>query len=726
MHDRAATLDVPPPRKRGGTIADGSLAAPSTLVPRAGVPERSITGKAILAGLVGIVAIGLGANTNDRVLELPSLIGNHLPVAVFSFVLMLAAAWNPLLGRIRPSWCFSARELAVVLGMLLITSWIPCSSFYRYFQYQLILPWAQAPAHPQWTEQGTLDYLPGDLFPLHHDPGTPASAERQAYDRVYGSFAGGEAAAGAPMAWTQAPYRAFAPVMASWGPLVLSLGICLMSMIWLLHRQWSHHEQLQYPIAAVATALIARSGARLTSDIFHSPRFWLGFAPIFAIHLVDYLAAWFPERVPPIALDISCYDLHRFFPVLDQVRDYTTHLHLYFIIVGIAYLIPSEIGLSCGLSTLVFTLVTAQAYLVTGIPATAGDAHCVQAGGYLAYFILLVVVARHYLWSLLTRSFALRAAAETDRERIWAARLFLVSGAVFTAGLIWLFHLDWFAAGIYTASLLVYFVVFARVVAESGIPFMVAEWDPGQALCQVLGVPAIGPTAAVVMLYLNGVLNPDNRECITPYVANTLRISEQVGAPRPGIIGVAVLGMVVALIVGLVGQTSSLYHHGAWHDPYAMSRPEFVIDRGTRALSDLRDSGLFAVSAQTHGLAKLGLVGANAGHAREIGWMGVGISGVLLFALLRARVPWWPLHPVVFVLWGTWTSSYVWLSFLIGWAVKQSIVRFGGGRVYLGLKPLFIGMIMGEILAMALQLLVGWSDYAITGGSPKSVFILPP
>ena len=43
-------------------------------------------------------------------------------------------------------------------------------------------------------------------------------------------------------------------------------------------------------------------------------------------------------------------------------------------------------------------------------------------------------------------------------------------------------------------------------------------------------------------------------------------------------------------------------------------------------------------------------------------------------------LPWWPPHPVVFLMWGSWTAMEVWMSFLVGWAVKTAVVRYGGSR----------------------------------------------
>jgi hypothetical protein len=726
-------------QETGTVIAVEGAADPSAAVaPVASASEerqRAVTIKSVTAGLAGVAVVGLYSNTNDRVLKLSPLVGNHMPIGAFTFVLLLAVLWNPVVGRLGRAFRFGTRELAVVLGMMLICSWIPGSSFYRYFQYEVILPWTEAKSHPAWAKEGTLDYLPARLYPLAHDPGVdpssgePATAEdiakAKAYERVYGSFKTSLRVGDQPLKLSEAPYREWLPVAQYWFPLALAMGLCLIALIWLLHRQWAHHEQLSYPIASVSTALIQRSGDRLTSDIFYSRLFWGGFAPVFIIHLINYLDAWFPSYVPRIPLEAWVFDHHRIFPLLDRVQvDAICNPRLFFSVIGIAYFIPSEIGLSMGLCTLFRTVVGAEFYIVTGGAMGGADMSDTLSGAYLAYFGILLYTGRHYYARVFSRAFALKPSAPGEGQQAWAARLFLLAGAGFVWCL-WAFTgLDWLMATIYGGSLIVYFLVFARIIAETGIPFLQANFDTADTITQVMGFPAVGPGAIVMMVYLTGVLNPDARECVTPYVANTLKLADNVGVRVPRLLGLGVLATVAALVIGFGATTYSIYNHGA-KDEYAAGRPGFILDHATTGLSSLRETGLFETARDTHGVAKLGLVDKNSGNGRHLRWMAFGIAAVVALSLLRFRFSWWPFHPVIFLMWGTWTETLVWASFLIGWAVKESIVRFGGGRTYQSLKPLFIGMIMGEIVVVAVILMVGFVYFTLTGLPPRNTGVFP-
>jgi hypothetical protein len=77
-------------------------------------------------------------------------------------------------------------------------------------------------------------------------------------------------------------------------------------------------------------------------------------------------------------------------------------------------------------------------------------------------------------------------------------------------------------------------------------------------------------------------------------------------------------------------------------------------------------------------------------------------AGAVLYlgcAIARVRLPWWPLHPVIFLVWGTLASSLFAVSFLLAAGIKFAAVRAGGERAYRRLLPLMIGLIAGDLLS---------------------------
>jgi hypothetical protein len=64
---------------------------------------------------------------------------------------------------------------------------------------------------------------------------------------------------------------------------------------------------------------------------------------------------------------------------------------------------------------------------------------------------------------------------------------------------------------------------------------------------------------------------------------------------------------------------------------------------------------------------------------------------------MKMRFLWWPFHPVGYVL-GVSPAEmvYIWVPVLISWAIKLSILRYGGLKAYRRAIPFFAGLILGD------------------------------
>ena len=99
----------------------------------------------------------------------------------------------------------------------------------------------------------------------------------------------------------------------------------------------------------------------------------------------------------------------------------------------------------------------------------------------------------------------------------------------------------------------------------------------------------------------------------------------------------------------------------------------------------------------------------------EVSHFSAGFIIAIVLEVLSLAIPQWPLHPVGLLMIGTWYLGKAWISILIGWTLKVAILRFGGARAYNIAKPLFIGVILGEIVAVilwaAVPLLLIWMGH---------------
>ncbi len=686
---------------------------------------RAFTKKALFFGFVGVFLIAGVAGFNDYYLEQTLFINNHFPIAGYFYMAMVVLGWNLLCSRIKPNLMLSTHELVVVLAMTLSACFVPSSSFYRHFHRQLILPLYYAAGQPVWQKLKLIDYLPSYLFPLNGD------VMHEAYDKVYMGFVQGLSKNQGFIPLWQMPIGAWIKPMLWWGPLVILMSLCVISLSMLVHRQWVHHEQLSYPIATVATSLLKRDENKPLSAIFYSRLFWTGALFVMFIYTIKLLAGWFPGVVPDINLTFNFTNkIWTKIPIAHKVGDagganWLGTQTLYFTVLGLAYFIASGIGLTMGLAQILIFLVAMQFYMITGKPFTGLNASHFRSGAYIGYALILLYIGRDYYTSVLKKAFGWGAPTEHDRESVIACRITLLSFLGFVL-VMQIMGLDLFIAFCFALSTILLFLVFTRIICETGIPFMQAGWSPGSFLSGMFGTACIGAGPLVFIYYLGTVLCQDPRECLMPFVATSLKVADDNKVSRLKTMFLTFGGAVVALVVGFVVTLWIFYSVGGitTNDDYASRHvPTQPFDSVARDLTRLEDLGMIETSQATQGLAKLSYL-----RPETDVWpfFTAGLITIGIFSFLRFRFMKFPIHPVLFLVWGTYPSNRMWYSFLLGWFIKELVVKFGGGRAYQQLKPLFIGLILGELLVGGIAILIGFGYYWITGLDPTFKLIILP
>jgi hypothetical protein len=105
-------------------------------------------------------------------------------------------------------------------------------------------------------------------------------------------------------------------------------------------------------------------------------------------------------------------------------------------------------------------------------------------------------------------------------------------------------------------------------------------------------------------------------------------------------------------------------------------------------------------------------------------WEFTGIGAVVMGSLMwaRHRFLWWPIHYLGFPIGDTWVMEWVWFSILLGWLFKGVILKYGGVKLYRSLKPLFLGLIVGQISCAGMWMIIDFfaktSDNYIYIGVP--------
>jgi uncharacterized protein DUF6785/uncharacterized protein DUF6784 len=532
------------------------------------------------------------------------------------------------------------------------------------------------------------------------------------------------------LALGELPWAAWWPTFRLWGGCAFLLALCALCLALIVHPQWSKRELLPYPIARFIGELAERSPGRRLPDVARSKLFWIAFCGISFWHLVNGLHAWFPE-VPEIPRKFDLSTLTAIFPNAARVSGgygwFTPTL--YFSVIAFCLFMPTSVSFSLGIAHILYFMLGATLLVngvqlsstVTGAAATA----LLKFGGYVGATLIIAYTGRRYYAALILRALGRRQGGEAPLEAVWALRALVVCVALsvlllHTSGLGWAF------SSVFVLGCLMVFLVVTRIVAETGNFFVQVEWGIAAVLTGLLGFEAVGPSAFILLGIATEVIVPDLREAFMPYLAHGLKLAEGVAHVPPArmshwLVLMLVLGFVVAGVVTFYLQYNySVIQVG---DEWGTHRkPRLAFDVLTNLISAARSQGTL-VAASSHGSGlDLGLFQPVKGAWL---WTAIGFALVLTVSAARLSLPWWPLHPVAFLVWDTYAVIMFGPSFLLGWLLKASVVGLGGARAYHAVKPAMLGVISAELVSGLFWFAVGVIYYFVTGQRPATYAIMP-
>ena len=119
-----------------------------------------MTLRAVLIGLFLALVVSGATYFNDWVIGQTLLIGNHLPISVFGFAVLVLLGVNPLLARLSARLPLRAAELCVVVALGLAACGWPGSGFFRGFTTITAYPahWLKTKAN--WQSAHVVRYSP--------------------------------------------------------------------------------------------------------------------------------------------------------------------------------------------------------------------------------------------------------------------------------------------------------------------------------------------------------------------------------------------------------------------------------------------------------------------------------------------------------------------------------------------------------------------------------------
>ncbi len=303
------------------------------------------------------------------------------------------------------------------------------------------------------------------------------------------------------------------------------------------------------------------------------------------------------------------------------------------------------------------------------------------AGAFLALGLFLLWRARVPISQAFRAAFNRTLARQSDnsaaplspRAALWGGLI----GIGLLTGFLNLIGLPLWASGAFWVVYFLFILVITRIVAEAGAGWV---WGPiGDPIHTVVmdptGSGAVGPQGLTLFGYLSW-FDGEFRDSPMPQQLMAMKLFQDTQVLRRQMLWALLIAAALSAVAGFWAYLHMYYEFGA---ASAKVRPA------------LQGVGPGTLNQIDHWLRT-----PKRPDTGALGGMALGALVVIALAGLRQVFVGWPFHPIGYVLAGTQSMEYMWCPFLIGWAIKALVIRYGGIGIYRRALPFFLGLILGD------------------------------
>ena len=493
------------------------------------------------------------------------------------------------------------------------------------------------------------------------------------------------------------PWRKWIPPLLIWGIPIVLIFFGFMCLASIISRQWVDNEKLAFPLVQLPLEIVRDAEAH---RFFSNKLMWIGFAIPAIIFSLNGLHNIFPV-VPRVNLKTN---LNQYFTEKPFNAIYHTSLNISFAAIGFFYLLTVQLLFSLWFFFIVIRvqdiLACAMGKPITNIPLFPARTYIgYQVAG--AFFVLVVYwiyVSMPYLKKALKSAFTRsdflalgdpRIDVDDSREllpyrvAVWGV---IISFALTVLWCWWAGLTLWFAVFELTIYMFFVAIVMARSVAEAGMLVTETPFRPVDLYVMFRSKASLGKSSITFLSFFDAIFAKDQGGHILTGFMDSLKFSDSVKLKRRSLLLVFGIGIFVILIAAASIQLSLPYRYGGNY-MYGYTH------RGNPV-------AVFTYYAST---------ASGTANLRYLIPFLVGMVVTAFLAIMRAMYWWWPLHPLGYALPASWTMTAFWLPIMIAWLLKSLVMKYGGVRQYLKLKPFFLGMILGEFSMAALWVAVSWA-----------------
>ncbi len=639
---------------------------------------------------MGCVIIWVVVPYNNFLLDNTYLSDSFLPEAVVGLLLGIVLLLNPLLRLAGPRFMLDRWQVALIASLLLFAAIIPSNGLMRMY------PRFVAETNQGLNEGVTTSRIAADanfrqqLFP---DPlpqraadGSVKTFETPISDQFIDELDEG----------ASVPWRAWAGPMAVWGMLILAMWMMMLGLGGVVYPQWRDRERLPFPLLNVYQAFVGDGDEptkRVLPAVFTNKAFWIAVTVVFLIHAMRGLNT-FTNAVPFFPLEWNLGDYLNDSVFRNAPIPLKRH-YIFFALVGVAYFIPNRYAMSIWGWVVGYSL-----YVTFGrsyIPAFNDGQITHQGFGVVLAIVVWTLWLGRDHWVKVGKAMLGRASggAESHRDAI-AGWMFAVGCGGMICWLTWAGCSVWWSI-FATAGAAIVSLVTARIIAETGVPvFWMSRFSVAN-LTAMLPLAILSPN----ILFFTGVLYAllTRATAVSAAVMTTLALGVDAKANARQHTRV-LLGGVVVLVIGFIICGAVHLHMGYNHSDITTQGKTGASTINTWERADRENYEFFT---------------ADRGQQA----VGFGVGASLLWAC--SRFPAWPIHPVgiIFCQWSI--GNLIWFSIFLGWLIKVTTTNLFGGGAYRKARPVFLGLIFGELMAVIVWTLVPVIIIYVTGQDPSEV-----
>lgn len=620
--------------------------------------RKIFTLRALIIGIIFSFFVGVGEIISVAWVSGSPMTNDHSAGASIFFLFLLCLFINPVLKKIKKEIALTSKELVLIFVMMLVACAIPSWGLVMNLIYLIAGVHYFATPENTWYET-IIPRIPKWLTPS--DP--------EAIKLFYEGLPKG----------ASIPWNVWIIPLLIWTIFILIFSFMMISISVIFRKQWMENENLIYPLMILPGEMVKQEDGIFPS-FFKNKLMWLGFAIPFILNSLVVLHSYFPS-VPSINLGkwIGFGPGGAFGWLSIGVR---------FEVLGIAYLLSSDISLSIWFFSLMYFLEEVF-FNRTGFSIGSPDAYSLAVpiayqmqGAFLVFIFFSLWVSRSHLKKIFNKVFKKESSIEDFDEALTYKQAFIGVILGFFVIILWmkLTGFNLFSSIVFSIILILTFIGITKIVIQTGAAYCRPPVNPGVFTLHAFGSGNLGSgsavTAAMTFPYAG-----DIRTSIMTTSSNGLKIAESFNLKGRILFWAMFLGIFVSFISSTIAVILISYKIGGincwgWQ-PVGM--PQYTFNWAKEMI--LHYPGV---------------------DIRRIGFLLLGGFLMFLLYVLRARFVGFPIHPVGLAFTYNVPTQWVWFSFFLGWLFKTMILKYAGAKIYYKTIPFFLGMIVGAFFSAGL------------------------